>query len=117
MPALIINLGDPIFIGDFWGFVLALPISLFLAFWISAVKNHAAVVFGALIGAIIGFLIILGWLDTLIFDTPFPGANGGATFFASVLFCAALGLIGGITTDLLIARSTRRAYMRQFAQE
>jgi len=75
------------------------------------------VVFGALVGAVLGFLIILGWLDTLIFDTPLPGANGAATFFSSVLFCAALGLIGGIVTDLLIAQQSRRVYMRQFSQE
>ena len=117
MPALIINPGDPIFIGAFWGFVLALPISLFLAYWISAVQNHAAVVFGALVGGILGFLILLGWLDTLIFDTPQPGANGASTFFSAVLFCAALGLVGGIITDLLIARRTRRAYMRQLSHE
>ena len=35
------------------GFILAVPISLFLAFWLSAVKNRAAVVWGALIGAFI----------------------------------------------------------------
>jgi len=117
MPALIINLGDPIFIGAFWGFVLALPISLFLAYWISAVQNHAAVVFGALVGDILGFLIMLGWLDTLIFDTPLPGANGASTFFSAIFFCSILGLVGGILIDLLIARRTRRAYMRQVSPE
>jgi hypothetical protein len=117
MPALIINPGDPIFIGAFWGLVLALPISLFLAYWISAVKNHLAVVFGALVGDIIAFLIMLSWLDTLIFPTPPVSANGAATFFSSVLFCSTLGLVGGIVTDLLIARRTRRAYLRQFSQE
>jgi hypothetical protein len=117
MPALIINLGDPIFIGAFWGFVLALPISLFLAYWISAVKNPSAVVVGALVGDLIAFLILLGWLDTLIFDTPLPGANGASTFFSAIFFCSALGLTGGIVTDLLIARRTRRAYMRQISPE
>jgi hypothetical protein len=117
MPALIINPGDPIFIGAFWGFVLALPVSLFLAYWMSAVRNHAAVVFGALVGDLIAFLILLGWLDTLIFDTPLPGANGAATFFSAIFFCSTLGLVGGIVTDLLIARRTRRAYMRQLSPE
>jgi hypothetical protein len=32
MPALNVNLGDPVFIGDFFGFLLSIPISLFLAF-------------------------------------------------------------------------------------
>ena len=117
MPALHVNIGDPIFIGDFWGFIIALPISLFLAYWISSVKNHAAVVAGAFIGALIGFLIILGWVDTLIFDTPLTGANGAATFFGSALFCSALGLAGGILMDLLIARRSRRDYFRQTAHE
>lgn len=113
MPALNVDPGSGIFIGDIFGLVLALPIALFLAFWFSAVKNKAAVVIGAFIGAVIGFFIILGWVGTLIYDTPLPGANGGSTFFGSVLFCSALGLAGGILTDLLVARRRSRDYRRQ----
>jgi hypothetical protein len=113
MPALMVNIGDPIFIGDFFGALLALPISLFLVYWLSAVKNRKAVVAGGLIGVVLGFLIILGWAGTLIFDTPLPGANGGNVFFGSVLFCSALGLSGGILLDLLIARKSARDYRRQ----
>ena len=117
MPALNVSLTDPIFIGDFWGFILAIPIALFVAYWISAVKNHLAVVVGAFAGALLGFLIILSWAGTLIFDTPLPGANGGSVFFGSVLFCSALGLVGGILTDLFVARRNNRDYLRQSAQE
>jgi hypothetical protein len=74
-------------------------------------------VIGALLGALIGFLVILGWVDTLIFNTPLPGANGGATFFSSVLLCAALGLSGGMLMDLLVASRTRRDYFRQPVHE
>ena len=115
-PAFNVNIGDPIFIGDFFGFLLALPISLFLAYWLSAVKNHKAVISGAFVGALIGFLIILGWADTLIFNTPLPGANGGSVFFGSALFCPIMGLIGGILTDLLVARKNARDYRRQAGQ-
>lgn len=117
MLALNINIGDPIFIGDFFGFLLALPISLFLAYWISAVKNSRAVVVGAFFGALLGFLIILGWAGTLIFDQPLPGANGASVFFGSLLFCSILGLVCAILTDLLIARKNSRDYRRQLAHE
>jgi hypothetical protein len=72
MSALQINIADPIFIGDFWGFVLALPVSLFLSYWISSVsiKHSARGVLGAFAGALLGFLITLGWVGTLIFSTP-----------------------------------------------
>ncbi len=116
-PALNVNIGDPIFIGNLFGLILALPISLFLAYWLSAVKNHLAVVFGALIGALLGFFIILGWAGTLIYDTPLPGANGGSVFFGSVLFCSICGLIGGILTDMFIARLHRNDYQRQAIHE
>lgn len=116
-PALNVNIGDPIFIGDIFGLILALPISLFLAYWMSAVKNHVAVVVGALVGAVLGFFIILGWAGTLIFDTPLPGANGASIFFGSVLFCSICGLIGGIVTDMLIARIRRKDYTRQPVHE
>lgn len=117
IPAFNVNLGDPIFIGDFWGFILAIPISLFLAFWLSAVKNHVAVIIGAFVGTLLGFLILLGWAGTLIFATPLKGVNGGAVFFGSVLFCSVLGLSAGILTDLLIAGKNRKDYRRSTIQE
>jgi hypothetical protein len=117
MPALSVNIGDPIFIGDFWGFVLAIPISLFLAFWLSSVKKRTAVVIGAFVGALLGFLIILGWAGTLIFDKPLPGANGTSVFFGSVLFCTVLGLSAAILTDLQVARKNRKDYLRAATQE
>lgn len=110
MPGFPLSLND-IFIGDIFGFVLALPISLFMAFWLSAVKKRAAVVVGAFLGALIAFVGILVWADTL------PGANGGATFFGSLFFCWAAALIGGIITDLLVARITSRDYRRSIAHE
>ena len=112
MPALKVPI-DGIFIGDFWGFLLALPIALFLAYWMSEVKNRAAVVVGAFAGALLGFIIILGWVGTLIFDTPLPDANPGNVFFGSLLFCSALGLSGAIILDLIIARKNQRHYRRQ----
>ncbi len=120
MPTLKI-IGDPlvneIFTGDIFGLILALPISLFLAYWICDIKNRAAVVTGAFVGALLGFLIILGWVGELIYNTPLSGANGGATFFGSVLICSVLGLVGGIITDLLIARKHSHDYRRQTAHE
>lgn len=115
MPALQIIDGQGIFLGDIFGLILALPLALGVTFWMSAVKNKGAVVFGAFLGAIIGFLIILGWAGTLIYSTPLPGANGGAVFFGSVLFCATLGVVGGILTDVLVARGSQRDYRRQVA--
>jgi len=111
-PALIINLSSGVFIGDFFGFLLSLPTSLFLAFWMSAVKSRWVVVLGAFIGCLLGFIIILAWVGTLIFDTELPGATGAATFFGSVLLCSALGLSAGILLDLIVARRTRRYYRR-----
>lgn len=108
---------DPagVFWGTLFGLLLSLPISLFLAFWMSAVRNRVAVVLGAFIGGLIGFLIILGWVGTLIFDSVLPGAGGGSAFFGSVLFCAALELAFGMGADLLIARFNRRDYRRAVA--
>jgi hypothetical protein len=105
---------DPagVFIGAIFGLILSLPVSLFLSFWMSAVRNRAAVVFGSFLGGILAFLIILGWAGTLIYDTPLPGANGGSVFFGSVLFCAAIELAFGMGFDLLIARANRRDYRR-----
>jgi hypothetical protein len=116
--ALHVSLGDPIFIGDFFGLVLALPLSLFLAFWLSAVKKRAAVLFGALFGTLIGFIILLSFAGTLVFSTaPIAGANGGSVFFGSVLFCSILGLMGGIFTDILVARKNSRDYRQQISHE
>jgi hypothetical protein len=102
---------NDIFIGDIFGFLLALPPSLFMVFWLSAVKKRAAVVFGALLGALTAFVGILLWANSL------PGANGGATFFGSLFFCSAAALVGGIITDLLVARITSRNYRRFIAHE
>jgi hypothetical protein len=116
-----LNMSDPqasgILIGDIFGFILALPTALFLAFWMSAVKSKWAVVLGALLGTAIGFLIILGTVGTLINDKPLPGVTGAPVFFGSVLFCSAMGLIGAILIDLLIGGANRRDYGRQAAHE
>ena len=113
LPSLKVSITDPIFIGDFFGLLLALPVSLFLAYWISAVKSHMAVVVGAFAGALLGFLVLLGWAGTLIYDTPLPGANGGNVFFGSVLLCSIMGLIVAMLTDLAIANRNKRDYLRR----
>lgn len=105
-----LSLND-IFIGAICGFVLSLFFSLFQVFWLSSVKRRAAVVFGGFLAAFIAFVAILLWARTL------PGANGGATFFGSFLFCSAAALIGGIATDLLVARLTSHDYRRSIAHE
>ncbi|SRR6266568_1634623 len=112
LPALRVNPGDPLFIGDLFGFILAMPVALFLAFWLSAVKNRAVVVVGAFAGTLIGFLGILGWVDTLIYNTPLPGTNGPVTFFGSVLICSIAGLAAAMILDLIVARMTSRNYRR-----
>ncbi|GCE14328.1 PTS sucrose transporter subunit IIBC [Tengunoibacter tsumagoiensis] len=112
LPALKVSLGDPVFIGDFWGFVLSLAIAPFLSFWISAVKSKLAVAIGGVIGSFLGFIIILGWAGTLIFDTPLANVDGVAVFFGSVFFCTIAGVVGGMTTDLLLARKNARDYRR-----
>lgn len=116
-PALIINPGDSLFIASICGFILALPIALFLAFWLSSVKSRGTVVLGAFVGALLGLLIILGFADTLIYSTPLPSANGVSVFFSALLFCAALGISGGILLDALIARRNVKDYRRQPAHE
>jgi hypothetical protein len=110
MPALQVNINDPIFIGDFWGFILSLPISLLVSYWISAVsiKHSVRGLVGAFAGALLGFLIILGWVGTLIYSTPLPGATGAATFFGSLLLCSAQGVMGCIFTDRVIMRRQYR---------
>ena len=69
-------------------------------------------VFGAFVGSFIGFLVILGWVGTLIYDTVLPGANPGSTFFGSLLINSALGLVFGILFDLVVARLTAPDYRR-----
>lgn len=114
LPALKIPI-DGIFIADLCGFILALPISLFLAFWLSEVKNRMTVVMGAFAGSLLGFLAILGLVDTLIFDQPLPNANPPATFFGSVLLCSVVGLSTAIILDLIVAQRNRRDYRRPSA--
>ena len=114
LPALKVPI-DGIFLGDLFGFILALPIALLFAFWISevVVKNRMVVVLGVFIGALLGFIIILGLVGTLIFDQPLPNVSGTATFFSSLLMCSTLGLAGGIILDLIVAARTSRDYRRQ----
>jgi len=114
LPALKIPI-DGFFIADLCGFILALPISLFLAFWLSEVKNRMTVVIGAFAGALLGFLAVLGLVDTLIFDQPLPNANPAGTFFGSVLLCSVLAISAAIILDLIVARRTRRDYRRPSA--
>ena len=101
-----VSITDPIFIGDFCGFVLALPTTLFLAFWISSdsIKHPVRGVSSACIGALLGFLVILGWVGTLFSAKPMPGVNGAATFFGSFLLCSILGVMACIITDTDILR-------------
>jgi hypothetical protein len=117
MPALNFAPTSGIFIGDIFGLIIALAIALFLAFWISSVKNWLVVVIGAFIGGVLGFLIILGWAGTLIYDTPLPGASPTAVFFSSIFFCGALALSLGIIADLLVARSHSDDYRRRHPLE
>lgn len=114
-PALIIVDNQGIFTADLIGLILSLPIACFLAFWMSAVKRRAIVVLGAFIGGFIGFLIILGWVGELIYDSVLPGGNPGSTFFGSLLICSTLGLAFGILADLIVARLTARDYRRPSA--
>lgn len=112
-----LQLIDPagVFWGSIIGLIISLPVALFLTFWMSAVRNRAVVVFGAFLGGIIGFLIILGWVGTLIYNTVLPGANAASAFFGGFLFCAALELAFGMGFDLLVARANRRDYRRSTA--
>jgi hypothetical protein len=116
-PALQIVDNQGIFVADLIGLILSLPISLFLAYWMSAVKRPMVVVIGAFIGSFLGFLIILGWVGTLIYDTVLPGASAGSTFFGSLLFCSALGLSFAIIADLIVARLTAKDYRRSVVHE
>jgi hypothetical protein len=107
---------NDIFWGDLFGLILALPLGLFVAFWLSAVKSRAAVVFGALIGALIPFFFILFWVGGLFVPLQWK-ADGGSVFFGSLLLCAIAALIGGMVTDLIVARFNNRDYRRQVAHE
>ncbi len=111
-----LDIGNPVFVGGLFGFLLSLPIALFLAFWLSNVKNRIAVIAGAFVGALLGFLIIQAWAGTLIFNSSLAGANGGSAFFGCALFCSAMGLVGGILSDLLVARRNTRDYRRQISE-
>ncbi len=117
LPTLRIDPSSGVFIGDIFGYILSLPIALFLAFWLSSVKNKAAVVVGAFIGASIGFLGILGWAGTLIFDTELPDMSGAVIFFSAIFLCSVLGLSAAILIDLLVARANARDYRRQVHPE
>ncbi len=110
---------DPagIWLAGLFGFLLSLPLTLLLAFWMSAVKRPMVVVIGAFVGCFLGYLIILGWVGTLIYNTVLPGATTGAVFFGSVLFDSALGLVIAIFADLIVARLTAREYRRPAAVE
>ena len=111
-PALMLIDNQGIFEASLIGFLLSLPVVLFLAYWISAVKRPTVVVTGAFIGGFLGFLIILAWVGTLVFDTVLPGATSGGTFFGSLLFCSALGLSFAVISDLIVARMTAKDYRR-----
>lgn len=114
-PTFIIVDNQGIFVADLCGLILSLPIALFLAFWMSAVKRKAVVVAGAFIGSFLAFVGILAWVGELIFDTVLPGASGGSAFFGSVMICSISGLAFAIISDLLVARMTRRDYRRPSA--
>src|SRR2546421_438037 len=83
--------------------------------WLGEVKNKTSVVTGAFAGALLGFIVILGWVGTLIYTQPLPNANPPATFFGSVLMCSVLGLAAAIILDLVVARRNRRDYRRPSA--
>lgn len=110
--ALHINPLDGIFIGDFFGFLISLPIALFLAFWFSAIKHRVFAILGAFLGSFIGFVAIYAWIGTLVSDPPVLSSNPGAAFFASALFCSILGLAGGVLVDVLVASRSNRDYRR-----
>jgi hypothetical protein len=114
-PELVIVDNQGIFWADLLGLILALPIAMFLAFWMSAVKRPAMVVLGAFIGGFLGFLVILAWVGELIFDTVLPGANPGSVFFGSLFLNSITALAGGILADLIVARLTKRDYRRPSA--
>jgi hypothetical protein len=110
MPIIHLNITDPIFVGDLWGFILALPTILFLSFWIGSdsIRHPTMSMLGVFVGAVSSFLILLIGVGTFISSTPLPGASGGSTFFSSFLLCSILGVLGGIFTDEFIMRKHAR---------
>ena len=105
------------FIADFWGALIALPLALGVIYWVSNVKNKGAVVGGAFLGILLGFIGILLWLGPVFHTNPLPNTDPVAVFFGTLFFCAILGLIFGLVTDLLIARRNERDYRRQLIHE
>jgi predicted tellurium resistance membrane protein TerC len=105
------------FIADFWGALLSLPLALFIAFWISNVKNKFAVVGGAFLGVLLGFIGLLLWLGPVFHKEPLPNTDPVAAFFGSLFLCAILGLVFGIVIDLVIAQQSERDYRRQLSHE
>lgn len=116
-PALIINPASGVFIADLFAFLLSLPFALFLSFWMSAVKRRWVVILGALVGAFLGFLVILGWVGTLIFDTELADVNIPAVLFGSLFICSVLGFSVAIIADLVLARLNRQDYRRPVLHE
>jgi hypothetical protein len=109
MPSFVFNPGDGIFIADIFGFILALPIALFLSFWMSAARNKMAVILGSLVGAVIGFLVINGVAATIAKTAP-SLVQPAAVFFGSLIFCATMAISAGAITDLLVGRTRSRDY-------
>lgn len=111
---LIIVDNQGIFWGDLIGFLLSLPITLFLVFWLSdvVIKRKAVAVTGAFIGSFLAFVGILAWVGELIYNTVLPGASPGSTFFGSLFICSVAGIAFGILADIIVARLTRGDYRR-----
>jgi hypothetical protein len=98
-----ISPGNTIFMSALLGFLLAVPIALFTAYWIGAVgiKSISGIV-GAFVGSILGLLAIL-YLTSMI-----VGVNGATAFFSAFLFCWMAGLVGAICIDQIVMGKTRR---------
>ena len=105
------------FIADFWGALIALPLALGVTFWVSNVKNKVAVVGGAALGILLGFIGILLWLGPVFHTNPLPNTDPVAAFFGTLFLCAVLGLIFGLVSDLVIASRNERDYRRQLMHE
>src|SRR5437588_12498785 len=99
-PALMIVDNQGIFLADLLGFILSLPIAVFLAFWMSAVKRRRVVMFGAFIGSFVGFLVILGWVGTLIKIPFFPAPIPAQPSLASLCLNPPLALVLASAPDL-----------------
>ena len=107
-----INPGDGVFIADLFGFILSFLFAPFLTFWLSAVKNRAAVVTGSIIGQVLGFFIIYAWAGPLFTGKDLVNVQPAAVFFGSLLFCTMMGIVGGMLVDLLVARASSHDYRR-----